>query len=231
MSLWQIAQAAVLISTSPGPGSASSTVSMVSGAPKARQTAALVFMGGPAERITASNQGFATSGLKIKRSLDVGAMNFCGTARSSLTLRARAKGSSPRPGDRMIARRRLIKNNLASHSLEVDGDGAQLRQRMADRLVPILRREEGEETAGAGAQNLAPDGAMLSRRVVPVVDLGGGDARRHVALEHPGFMQNLAERIQIVVPDFVQELIAERRPSASLRISCRYWSPAPLIGV
>ena len=45
MSLWQIAQAAVLISTSPGPGSASSTVSMVSGAPKARQTAALVFMG------------------------------------------------------------------------------------------------------------------------------------------------------------------------------------------
>src|ERR1700722_14016997 len=45
MSLWQIAQAAVLIRTSPGPGSASSTVSIVNGAPKARQTAALVFMG------------------------------------------------------------------------------------------------------------------------------------------------------------------------------------------
>ena len=45
MSLWQIAQAAVLISTSPGPGSASSTVSIASGAPKTRQTAALVFIG------------------------------------------------------------------------------------------------------------------------------------------------------------------------------------------
>src|ERR1700722_14448765 len=44
MSLWQIAQAAVLISTSPAPGSASSTVSIAKGAPKARQTAALVFM-------------------------------------------------------------------------------------------------------------------------------------------------------------------------------------------
>src|SRR3974390_2634186 len=45
MSLWQIAQAAVLIRTSPLPGSASSTVSIVSGAPKARQMAALVFIG------------------------------------------------------------------------------------------------------------------------------------------------------------------------------------------
>ena len=81
---------------------------------------------------------------------------------------------------------------------------------MAYRLVPVLRSEKGEETSGAGAENLAPDGAMLARCVVPIVDVGGGDARRHVTLEHPGFMQNLAERIQIVVPDFVQELIAER---------------------
>src|ERR1700722_18884585 len=44
MSLWQIAQAAVRISASPAPGSASSTVSIAKGAPKARQTAALVFM-------------------------------------------------------------------------------------------------------------------------------------------------------------------------------------------
>ena len=44
MSLWQMAQAAVLISTSPGPGSASSTVSTVKGLPKARQTAAFVFI-------------------------------------------------------------------------------------------------------------------------------------------------------------------------------------------
>jgi hypothetical protein len=44
MSLWQIAQAVVLIITSPGPGAASSIVSIVSGAPNARQTAALVFM-------------------------------------------------------------------------------------------------------------------------------------------------------------------------------------------
>ena len=47
MSLWQIAQAAVLIRTSPGPGSASSTVSTVNGLPNARQTAALVFMDDP----------------------------------------------------------------------------------------------------------------------------------------------------------------------------------------
>jgi hypothetical protein len=44
MSLWQIAQAAVLIRTSPAFGSASSTVSTVKGLPNARQTAALVFM-------------------------------------------------------------------------------------------------------------------------------------------------------------------------------------------
>ena len=81
---------------------------------------------------------------------------------------------------------------------------------MAYRLVPVLGSEKGEETTGAGAENLAPDGAVLSRRVVPVVDVGGGDPRRHIALEHPGLMQNLAERIQIVVPDFLQELITER---------------------
>jgi hypothetical protein len=45
MSLWQIAQAEVRIRTSPASGSASSTVSTVKGAPKTRQTAALVFMG------------------------------------------------------------------------------------------------------------------------------------------------------------------------------------------
>jgi hypothetical protein len=50
MSLWQIAQAAVLIRTSPAFGSASSTVSTVNGLPNARQTAALVFMGIPAKR-------------------------------------------------------------------------------------------------------------------------------------------------------------------------------------
>jgi hypothetical protein len=47
MSLWQIAQAAVLMSASPGPGLASSIVSTVNGAPKARQMAALVFMEDP----------------------------------------------------------------------------------------------------------------------------------------------------------------------------------------
>ena len=81
---------------------------------------------------------------------------------------------------------------------------------MADRIVAILRREEGEETAGARAEDLASDGAMLSCSLVPVVDVGSGNARRHIALEHPGFMENLAERIQIVVPNFGEELIAER---------------------
>lgn len=80
---------------------------------------------------------------------------------------------------------------------------------MAYRLVPVLGSEEGEETSGASAENLAPDGAVLSRRVVPLVDVGGGNPKRHIALEHPGLMQNLAERIQMVIPDFVQELIAE----------------------
>src|SRR5271170_3687792 len=48
MSLWQIAQAAILTLTSPGPGSASSTSSMRSGAPNLRHTAARVFMSAPA---------------------------------------------------------------------------------------------------------------------------------------------------------------------------------------
>src|SRR5208337_3361568 len=49
MSLWQIAQAATLTWTSPGPRAARSTVSVVSGALKTRQTAALVFIGSPRE--------------------------------------------------------------------------------------------------------------------------------------------------------------------------------------
>jgi hypothetical protein len=44
MSLWQIAQAAIRTRASPGPGAASSISSIVNGLPKARQTAALVFI-------------------------------------------------------------------------------------------------------------------------------------------------------------------------------------------
>ncbi len=82
---------------------------------------------------------------------------------------------------------------------------------MAYRFVPVLGSEKGEETTGAGAQNLAPDRAMPSGGLVPVVDVGGGTPIRHVALEHPGLMQNLAKRIQIIVPDLVQELIGISR--------------------
>ncbi len=101
---------------------------------------------------------------------------------------------------------------------------------MADRVVAILRCEEGEETARPGTEDLAPDSAMLSRSFVPVVDVGSGNAGRHVALEHPRFMENLAERIQIVVPDFVQELIAERDHPLHCGLLVDHWSPAPLIG-
>ena len=68
MSLWQIAQAVVLIITSPGPGAASSIVSIVSGAPNARQTAALaVVFGGkedlaPEDVAAAEQHGWPVAG-------------------------------------------------------------------------------------------------------------------------------------------------------------------------
>src|ERR1700733_14783112 len=161
-----------------------------------------------------SRQDFAIIGLSIKRSLEARGNNFVGrpARRDVGSARSEVHGS-PRSADRLMAWGRLVENDLASRSLEVDGNGAQFRKRMAYRLVPILGSEKGEETTGAGAQNLAPDGAMLSRRLVPIVDVRGGNPMRHVALEHPGLVQNLAERIQIVVPDLVQKLIAERNHS------------------
>ncbi len=92
MSLWQMAQAAVLIRTSPGPGSASSIVSTVKGLPNARQTAALVFMGIPVERrdlddAVQSRTGTETSSAVLRR----GAIIFVGSRGAGVSCRPALK--------------------------------------------------------------------------------------------------------------------------------------------
>src|SRR5271165_6512710 len=78
MSLWQIAQAAILTRTSPGPGSVISIVSMDSGSPKARQTAALVFMDDPRDSILRPERGFRAAGRSSSAVLRRGACFFEG---------------------------------------------------------------------------------------------------------------------------------------------------------
>src|ERR1700733_4023762 len=99
MSLWQIAQAAVRIMTSPGPGSASSTVSIVKGAPKARQTAALVFMWEIRSKRQLARRLVPRAKRKCKRSLTVDGNNFWGAQPAAglrrgtfIALRRRLKG-------------------------------------------------------------------------------------------------------------------------------------------
>ena len=88
MSLWQIAQAAVLISTSPGPGSASSTVSTVKGRAEGAADGGFGFHGMiPAERRNSDERlNPARGAQEFKRSLEAGAIIFCG---------ARATGGEP----------------------------------------------------------------------------------------------------------------------------------------
>src|SRR5271165_6492689 len=78
MSLWQIAQAAILTRTSPGPGSVISIVSMDSGSPKARQTAALVFMDDPRDLVLKPERGFRAAGRSSSAVLRRGACFFEG---------------------------------------------------------------------------------------------------------------------------------------------------------
>src|SRR6185437_4763102 len=83
-----MAQAAVRIRTSPGPGLASSTVSTVNGLPKARQTAARVFMGWIQREGASGREGsVACLGREFKRALVGRGHNFQGAGRMSPAFR------------------------------------------------------------------------------------------------------------------------------------------------
>ena len=122
MSLWQIAQAAVRIRTSPGPGSASSTVSIGQGRAEGAADGGFRFHGNnPAEwRDLGGCGSIPRLGQEFKRSLVARGNNFCGAGRGGWVswAAARAFGRGPifsRRWMRFCVTRRGARAPLVSH--------------------------------------------------------------------------------------------------------------------
>src|SRR6185437_2639806 len=103
----------------------------------------------------------------------------------------------------------MHEDDAAALASELERGLAQGSERCADRVVPLRRREEHQEAAAAGAQQLAALGAGVSRRLVGLVDLAVADAGGEALLQPPGRVEHGAERIDVAVADRLERLPGE----------------------
>src|SRR5205823_11445424 len=89
----------------------------------------------------------------------------------------------------------LIHHDPAAFSVDVEGYLDQAAQRLADGGPAVGASDEAQEAAAAGAEELAAAGARRHRRRIDLVDLVIADAGGEAALQHPAFVQHLAEPV------------------------------------
>src|SRR5579875_3370409 len=87
----------------------------------------------------------------------------------------------------------LIDHDAAAARSHLEADLDEAAQPLTDVRLRLGRRDEQQETAAAGAEQLAAIGAGSARRLVDFVDDGSGDVAGEGALALPGFVHEPAE--------------------------------------
>src|SRR4051812_28008281 len=72
-------------------------------------------------------------------------------------------------------------------------------QRLADRPMPPGGRDQQEEAAAAGPQQLAPQRAVAAGRLVPLVDPPEADPEPERPLHLPAVVQQRREAVEVAV--------------------------------
>src|SRR5271170_2448583 len=88
---------------------------------------------------------------------------------------------------------RLIDHHAAARALYLEVDLNQRIQCFAHRLPPIGPDEKEYETASTGAQQLAAQSTGGNRPIVNIIDGAVGNAGGQSPLQHPAFVQELAQ--------------------------------------